>query len=226
MPLRQDEYGFLRSNNYGETTAPNLRAELGALPDDQVYRSSVQAGVRRSAPVEGESVSYRPGDTFAVGPKVTKASLPALLQREWQALQRGGYGQIEAPEETSWGFAIKLYAFALPGGVRAHALILLPKDYPITPPIGFYIHERGLAAVKALGIDVAHLFPDRTFYGAPNFATHGWVWFCLKFQPWRPGHHNLLGVVMMVCMRSSGGAELRKYESDAASSSTVPTTSC
>lgn len=207
MGLRRDEYGFLRSSSYGQTSRPDLRAQLGAMPDDQVYRSSVRSGVRTSAPVEDEDVSFQPGDSFAVGPKVTKASLPALLQQEWRALQRGGYGQIEAPEETSWGFAIKLYAFALPGGVRANALILLPKDYPITPPIGFYIHENGLAAVKALGIDLRHLFPDKTFYGAPNFANHGWAWFCLKFQPWRPGHHTLIGIVMMVAAVIAEGAK-------------------
>src|SRR5689334_2040205 len=128
MALRRDEYGFLRSNTYGYTTAPNIRAGLGAMPDDEVYRSSIHDGVRRSAPIEGEDVSYRPGDTFAVGPKVTKASPPATLQQEWRALQRGGYGQIGAPEETNWGFAIKLAAFVLPGGVRTNALILLPKD--------------------------------------------------------------------------------------------------
>jgi hypothetical protein len=198
MGLRRDEYGFLRSTDYGQTNGPSLRAQLGAQPDEQVYRSSPRGGVRTSVPVEGDNISYHPGDTFAVGPKVTKASMPALLQQEWRALQRGGYGQIAAPEETAWGFAIKLCAFALPGGVRTNALILLPKDYPMTPPIGFYIHEKGLAAVKALGIDVRHLFPDKTFYGAPNFSNHGWAWFCLKVQPWRPGHHTLLGIVMMV----------------------------
>ena len=198
MSLRRDEYGFLRSSTFGQTSGPNLRAELDARPEDEVYQSSVQGGVRTSGPIAGGNVGFRPGDTFAVGPKVTKASPPTPLQQEWRALQRGGYGQIEPPEETHWGFAIKLYAFSLPGGVRTNALILLPKDYPVTPPIGFYIHERGLAAVKALGIDVRHLFPDKTFYGAPNFANHGWAWFCVKFQPWRPGHHNLLGIVMMV----------------------------
>src|SRR4051812_23093675 len=106
MGLRHDEYGFLRPNSYGQTSRPNLRADLGAMPDDEVYRSSVRGGVRTSAPVEDEDVSYQPGDTFAVGPKVTKASPPALLQQEWRALQRGGYGQIGAPEETNWGFAI------------------------------------------------------------------------------------------------------------------------
>ena len=50
---------------------------------------------RTSAPVEDENVSYHPGDTFAVGPKVTKAApTPAVLQREWQALQRGGYDRV------------------------------------------------------------------------------------------------------------------------------------
>src|SRR4051794_22804545 len=121
MGLRRDEYGFLRSSGYGQTSAPDLRAELGAMPDDQVYRSTARGGVRTSAPVDGDNVSYHPGDTFAVGPKVTKASAPpAVLQQEWRTLQRGGYGQIGPPEETHWGFAIKLYAFALPGGVRAH----------------------------------------------------------------------------------------------------------
>lgn len=198
MGLRRDEHGFLRSSSHGQTSAPNLRAELGAWPDDQVYHSSARSGARTSAPVQGDNVSYHPGDTFAVGPKVTKASTPALLQQEWRALQRGGYGQIKPPQETHWGFAIMLNGFTLPHGVRTDAFILLPKDYPIIPPIGFYIHENGLAAVKRLGIDVRHLFPNKTFYGAPNFANHGWAWFCLKFQPWRPGHHTLLGVVMMV----------------------------
>jgi hypothetical protein len=162
MSLRRDEYGFLRSNSYGKTSQANLRADLGAMSGDQVYRSSVRDGVRTSAPLEDENVSFQPGDTFAVGPKVTKAAPPATLLQEWQALLRGGYGQIDLPEETNWGFAIKLNAFALPGGVRTNALVLLPKEYPLIPPIGFYIHERGLAAVKSLGIDVRHLFPDRT----------------------------------------------------------------
>jgi hypothetical protein len=79
MGLRRDEYGFLRSNNYGHTTGPNLRAELGVMPDEQVYHSSARGGVRTSAPVEDEHVSYHPGDTFAVGPKVTKASAPPAV---------------------------------------------------------------------------------------------------------------------------------------------------
>jgi hypothetical protein len=207
MSLRRDEYGFLRSNSYGQASGTDLRTALGAVPGDQVYRSSAAGGFRRSAPVDGDDVSFHPGDTFAVGPKVTKASPPAQLQQEWRALQRGGYGQIAPPEETDWGFAIKLFAFALPGGVRTNALILLPKDYPVTPPIGFYIHEKGLAAVTTLGIDVRHLFPNQTFYGAPNFANHGWAWFCLKFQPWRPGHHSLLGIVMMVAAVIAEGAK-------------------
>ena len=207
MALRRDEYGFLRTGGYGQTSQPNLRAELGAMPEDEIYHSSVRSGVRTSSPVNEEHVRYQPGDTFALGPKVTKASLPAELWTEWRALVQGGYGKISPPEETNWGFAVKLDGFALPGGVRTNAMVLLPRDYPITPPIGFYIHENGLAAVKALGIDVRHLFPDTTYYGAPNFANHGWAWFCLKFQPWRPGHHTLISIIMMVSAVIAEGAK-------------------
>ncbi len=207
MALRRDEYGFLRSTGYGQARQSDLRTELGAMPDDQVYRSSVQGGVRTSRPVEGDNVGYQPGDSFAVGPKVTKAALPAQLYDEWRALHRAGYGQIDPPEETGWGFAIKLKSFALPGGIRTNALVLCPRDYPVTPPLGFYIQKKGLEAVKALGIDLRHLFPDKTYYGAPNFAEHGWAWFCLKFQPWRPGHHTLVGIVMMVAAVIAEGAK-------------------
>jgi hypothetical protein len=207
MALRRDEYGFLRTSSYGHARQPDLRAELGAMPDDEVYRSSVRGGVRTSSPVHEHDVDFQPGDTFALGPKVTKAALPVQLHQEWRALQRGGYGQISPPEETNWGFAIKLDGFALPGGVRTNAMVLLPKDYPITPPIGFYIHENGLAAAKSQGIDLRHLFPNKTYYGAPNFANWGWAWFCLKFQPWRPGHHTLIGIVMMVAAVIAEGAK-------------------
>src|SRR5262245_58864693 len=102
MSLRRDEYGFLRTSNYGQTSQPDLRAQLGAEAGDQVYRSSVRGGVRTSSPVHEGQVNYQPGDTFAVGPKVTKAALPPVLHEEWRALQRGGYGQIGPPEETYW----------------------------------------------------------------------------------------------------------------------------
>src|SRR5438552_7951760 len=98
MALRKDEYGFLRSGSFGSTTQPDLREQLGAVPGDEVYHSSAHGGVRTSSPVNEGQVNYRPGDTFAVGPKVTKAALPHELHEEWQALQRGGYGQIGAPQ--------------------------------------------------------------------------------------------------------------------------------
>jgi hypothetical protein len=206
MSLRKDEYGFLRSTGFGHARGPDLRAQLNAAPDDQLYQSSSRGGVRTSKPVYQDNVSYQPGDTFAVGPKVTKAGLPAELHEEWRALQRGGYANIKAPEETDWGFAIKLKNFLLPGGIRTNALVLLPRDYPITPPLGFYIHEDGLDEAKSVGIDLTHLFPDKTFYGAPNFSEWGWAWFCLKFQPWRPGHHTLIGIIMMVAAVIAEGA--------------------
>jgi hypothetical protein len=198
MALRRDEYGFVRSSSYGRTQQSDLRSELGAMPDDQVYRSSVRNGVRTSSPVYESDVNLQPGDTFALGPKVTKAAVSNQLLREWHALQRGGYGQIDPPIETAWGFCIQLNNFTLPGGVRTSAMVLLPRDYPIVPPLGFYIDRSGVDAVRALGIDTRHLFPDKTFYGAPNFAQHGWAWFCLKFEPWRPNHHTLISIIMMV----------------------------
>jgi hypothetical protein len=206
MALRKDEYGFVRSAGYGRTRQSELRSQLNAMPDDQVYRSSVRGGVRRSSPVHEDDVNFQPGDTFALGPKITKAALPTSLVTEWHGLQRGGYGQIGAPVETAWGFAIELKSFALPGGVRVPAMVLLPKDYPVMPPLGFYIHKTGLDTVRSLGIDVRHLFPDKTYYDAPNLAQYGWAWFCLKFNPWRPGHHTLIGIVMMVAAMMAEGA--------------------
>ena len=142
MSLRRDEYGFLRSNGYGHARGPDLRAELGAMPDDQVYRSSVRGGVRTSAPIEGEDVSYHPGDTFAVGPKVTKASARRCCSRS------GGRaaGRLRS-DRAAGGDELGIRDQALrvrPARRRAgERAILLPKDYPVTPPIGFYIHERG-----------------------------------------------------------------------------------
>ena len=198
MGLHKDEFGFVRAAGYGRTRQVDLRAELGALPDDEVYQASTSRGARTSKAVTTHDVNYSQGDTFSLGPKVTKAALPAQLVKEWRALQRSGYGSITEPHESTWGYAIELYGFALPSGVRTNAMVLLPKDYPTMPPIGFYIHQNGLAAAKANGIDLQHLFPDKTFYGAPNFAQSGWAWFCLKFQPWRPGRYTLISIVMMV----------------------------
>ena len=206
MALRKDEYGFVRSNGFGRARHADIRSELGAESGDQLYQSTIRKGARTSIPVSGENISYQPGDTFALGPKVTKASIPAKLTAEWQALQRGGYGQIGSPVETAWGFVVELSSFLLPGGVRTRAMVLLPKDYPVTPPLGFYIHESGLDAVRSQGIDVRHLFPDKTYYGAPNLAQKGWAWFCLKFEPWRPGRHSLIGIVMMVAAVMAEGA--------------------
>lgn len=206
MSLRRDEFGFVRSSTFGRTRQSDLRSELGASSDDQVYQSSVRGGVRTSSPVSQNDVSFSPGDTFAIGPKVTKAGVPAALLNEWRGLQRGGYAQIGPPIENDWGYTLPLNGFTLPGGIRTNAMVLLPKHYPSMPPIGFYIHKTGLDAVRSLGIDLRHLFPDKTYYGAPNLTQQGWAWFCLKFEPWKPGHYNLIGIVMMVATIMSEGA--------------------
>ena len=216
--IRKDEFGFMRSSGYGRINLDHVRKELGAEGDEVIYHTSNKGGVRSSKVVDGKDVDYKPGDTFNAGPQIVKAALfnllgqgnsslrksrsqapsavgpmAQLLKTEMAALKRAGYGAVTSPQPESWGESLRLKGMPLPGGTRTDAMILLPKNYPYTSPIGFYL-KKGAALG---GLDMEHLY-NNAYHGAIDLTAQGWQWFCGIAEGWKPGKHNLVTYLSMV----------------------------
>jgi len=220
--LSKDELGFVRARGYGHTNKAELEALLNAGKDEEIYVSSVENGARKSKVLGKESViNTKSGDTFSVGPRVTKAAFlddlfgqqrvtgtalksPAppntktqqRLQTEIAGLKRASYGWIEPPTHTQWGWMVEMKGIVLPNGVRTNAMILLPDTYPLVPPIGFYIKNGAAVA----GLDTSHLYNKNTYHGAVNLSEHGWQWFCGIAEGWKPYKHTLVSYINIVFM--------------------------
>lgn len=205
--LTRDELGFVRARRYGRVDRHALEAVLQPQASEQVYVTGVRAGVRTAERVTADPYPMRPGDTFSLGPRITKAApqrpapakaptppLPEALQREVAALKRAGFGGIERPLASRIGWGLRLRGLTLPGGVRTDALVLLPNNYPLAGPIGFYVREG--AATGSL--DTAHLFEDLVAHGAPDLRSRGWHWFCGIAEGWQPGRHTLVSYLTLV----------------------------
>jgi hypothetical protein len=205
--LTRDELGFVRARRYGRVDRHALEAVLQPQASEQVYVTGVRAGVRTAERVTADLYPMRPGDTFSLGPRITKAApqrpasakaptppLPEALQREVAALKRAGFGGIERPLASRIGWGLRLRGLTLPGGVRTDALVLLPNNYPLAGPIGFYVREG--AATGSL--DTAHLFEDLVAHGAPDLRSRGWHWFCGIAEGWQPGRHTLVSYLTLV----------------------------
>jgi hypothetical protein len=224
--LTRDELGFVRARRYGRMDRTVLETVLQPQAGEQVYVTGVRAGVRTAEPVTTEAYPTRPGDTFTVGPRITKAAcrrrpapstsvpataarpnppasrpasghaapLPEALRREVEALKRAGFGGVERPLASRIGWGVRLRGLTLPGGVRTDALVLLPNNYPLAGPIGFYVREG--AATGAL--DTANLFDNLVAHGAPDLSARGWQWFCGIAEGWQPGRHTLVSYLTLV----------------------------
>ena len=215
--LKKDELGFIRSNGYGRVAARELAKQLGLEDGETVFRTGREKGVKTSRPISqnGGDVELHPGDTFSAGPSIVKAAgfLKKLLngaedkptplrrdfpqealQREASGLGRAGFGAVPAPEKCRWGWKIRLKGMTLPGGIRTDALILLPANYPLSSPIGFYIRKG-----SHLGdLDTSHLYDQRTYHDAVDLSGEGWQWFCGIVQNWKPGRHNLVTYMSLI----------------------------
>lgn len=201
--LRYNEDGFVVAGGYSTIDLQELRQSTGAQPNEVVYQTTTEAGARVSHPISSDKITVKPGDTFSPGPQVIRAGgeISEPVRKEFRILKSAGYGMVSNPERTNFGFTILLNGFTLPGGIRTKAMILLPLNYPMVGPIGFYVHQSGVRAIQVSGAAMTHLFPDKTYYGAPNLsdaAAGGWAWFCMKFEPWIPGRYTLLTVMQMV----------------------------
>ena len=225
--LSKDELGFVRARGYGRTSKAELDALLNVGSDESVYVSSVENGVRKSKVLgNARDINTKSGDTFTVGPRVTKAAFldglfgqqprpregavkpptPSAmqpsgktqqrLQEEIAALKRAGFGWIEPPKPTQWGWTVELKGIILPNGTRTNALVLLPDTYPLVSPIGFYI-KTGAATAN---LDTSHLFDNKAFHGAVNLSEHGWQWFCGIAEGWKPNRHTLVSYINIVFM--------------------------
>jgi hypothetical protein len=101
MGLKRDELGFVRANGYGRIRRDELEQLLGVGPQESVYRSGIDHGVRTGQVVADKEVALKPGDTFSAGPRVVKgatlAPLPEALKREVDALSRAGFGVSACP---------------------------------------------------------------------------------------------------------------------------------
>jgi hypothetical protein len=196
--LSKDEAGFfVRAKQFGRIPREEIDALLRPERDEQVYQASTKEGARTAAPVpDGDTVSAKPGDTFTVGPRITKAatSLPEQLRKEADALQRAGFGSIGAPVHEPWGWSVHLKGFTLPGGARTDAMVVLPNSYPVLSPIGFYLR----AGATAGNLDKGHLFATQSYHGAPNLSENGWQWFCGIVEGWKPGRHTLVTYLSIV----------------------------
>ena len=222
--LSKDELGFVRSRGYGRTNRGELNALLNAGQDEEIYVSSVENGVRKSKVLgNAGEVHTKTGDTFSVGPRVTKASFfgnliggqqqpqqatlksspqpqttktQQRLQEEIAGLKRAGYGWIQPPTHTKWGWMVEMKGVVLPNGVRTNALVLLPDTYPLVSPIGFYI-QKGAATAN---LDTSHLFNNNVYHGAVNLSEQGWQWFCGIADGWKPNKHTLVSYINIVFM--------------------------
>lgn len=190
MGLKRDKLGFVRATGYGRIRRDELATLLNLAPDEAVYRSGVDNGVRTGQVVKDAEVNHKPGDTFSVGPRVVKGSqaIPAALRDELDGLRRSGFGGVGDPQPSPEGWRLRLRGITLPGGIRTDALILLPKTYPLAAPIGFYL-ATGAATAH---LDQSHLFASRAYHGAPDLSAEGWQWYCGVADNWRPGHHTLV----------------------------------
>ncbi len=194
--LTKDELGFVRARKFGRVSRKEMDDLLGTKSDEQVYKAGVDKGVRTAKPLDpSDDIELRPGDTFTVGPRITKAAnnLPEQIRKEADALQRSGFGSVDRPIKTEGYWKIRLKSLTLPGGIRTDALVLLPLNYPLASPIGFYVHEG--AATGSL--DTTHLF-DGAYHGAPDLSGDGWQWFCGIAQGWKPGRHTLVTYLSLV----------------------------
>jgi len=221
--LSKDELGFVRSRGYGRTSRAELNSLLNVESGDEVYVSSVENGVRTSRPLnQNGDIKTRAGDTFSVGPRVTKAALLQNLMEQFQSMQpsqpprqnrgatktqqrlqqeiaglkRAGFGWVEPAQQTEWGWMVRLKGVTLPNGVRTDAMVLLPDNYPLVSPIGFYVRQGAATA----NLDTSHLYGQRAYHGAINLSEHGWQWFCGIAEGWKPGKHTLVSYINIVFM--------------------------
>ena len=221
--LTKDELGFVRARSYGRTNKAELNALLNVGGDEEIYISSIEHGVRKSTVLgNANEVNTKSGDTFSVGPRVTKAALfnelfgglprstgttptqatqpntktQHRLQVEIAGLKRAGYGWIEPPTHTQWGWVVELKGIVLPNGVKTNAMVLLPDTYPLVSPIGFYIKNGAPVA----GLDTSHLYSKSAYHGAVNLSEQGWQWFCGIAEGWKPNKHTLVSYINIVFM--------------------------
>lgn len=92
------------------------------------------------------------------------------------------FGDVDFDEEKAdW---VVLPEYPLPRNWRRRKsplLIVFPKDYPTTPPIGFYLPE-------TLRSPNGHFY-DAAYHGAANAPLmRGWKWYCCTVDngSWRP----------------------------------------
>jgi len=194
--LRKDELGFLRASSFSRVRRQEIEHLLEVTVDEQVYLSTYEGGVRTAKPLESTSeISVKSGDMFCLGPRITKAAeLPEQIRKEADALSRAGFGSIGKPVHTEWGWQLELKGMILPGGMRTDALVLLPKNYPLASPIGFYV-RRGAKVGK---LDPEHIFPNSAHHGAENLSKEGWQWFCGIAEGWKPNRHTIVSYISMV----------------------------
>ncbi len=219
--LMKDDFGFnVRAKRYARVTKQELDSLLKPESGEEIYHSTRENGVRIGKPVNrGQAeLDVKPGDSFNLGPRITKAAwwgqpdvrvtapvvahepraaaLPEQLRKEVAELQRSGFGGVMAPRVSPEGWRLRLQGQTLPGGIRTDLLILLPLNYPLTSPIGFYIS----ANAPTGKLDLSHLFKNRVYHNAADLSKEkeGWLWFCGIAEGWKPMRHTLLTYLTIV----------------------------
>jgi len=128
------------------------------------------------------------------GEPINKMKNALKIAHEYEGLMQAGYRNIEPPKIKPHGYEIHIKNLTLPGGVRTEIKILLPKSYPIVPPIGFYVKENAALG----GLDQSHLYGD-VYHDAPDLTHEGFRWFCgILDKNWTANRHNLISYMSMV----------------------------
>lgn len=208
---QMDAHGFTRSatgvaraRGYGRTTAAEIRQMLGSSAADDLFKVGIVNGVRSAVRVETGAVDVQPGDAFTSGPKCQLAAPLdlAALAEHIAGLRDIGFPQATA-SRSAQGVRLRLKGFTLPGGSRTDLMLVLPPQFPLLPPIGFYL--RGDAQTG--GLDLSHLFPNRAFHQAPNLSNEpeAWRWYCLIVEKWNPAQHTLAGFVGQISAALAAG---------------------
>ncbi len=65
-------------------------------------------------------------------------------------------------------------------------MIIFPKSYPTTPPIGFYLNKK--FRLKSGNQD--NHFIGQAYHGAPDLLSHGWHWYCVTMNTDSQGGWN------------------------------------
>lgn len=128
----------------------------------------------------------------------------ALSAVHYSTTRRASYDD----EDGSWAI---IHDFPLPKGYNydsTDVLVLLPEDYPLTPPDWFYVDNNlrladGRGPEHLFYEDAIHIDPNEPLEGQQHPQLIGWTACCLHIVEWKPAGdplkgHSLLSVCELI----------------------------